>query len=113
MNTPIFHTCDIVLNSGATIAADDPTQPTIIPNSLPPLIKKRWSQAVRVNTRADWQQMAQLCGITAINFFRDHDYDPHNADFRAVCQLARGAHLRSVQCLTAGMSMPRGFEAVA
>ena len=112
MNTPIFHTCDIVLNSGATIAADDPTQPTIIPNSLPPLIKKRWSQAVRVNTRADWKQLAHLCGMTAINFFQDNDYDPHHTDFRATCQLARIAHLRSVACLTQGVSMPRESRAM-
>lgn len=114
MATHLSQACDIMINSHAShAAADDPAQPVIIPDSLPPLIKKRWAQAQRVNTRADWRQMAQLCGMTAISFFQDNDYDPHNADFRAVCRLARVAHLRSVDRLTQGMSMPPRFEALA
>lgn len=111
MNTALSHSCDIMINSCGHAAADDPTQPVIIPDTLPPLIKKRWAQAQRVNTRADWKQLAQLCGMTAINFFQDHDYDPSNTDFRSVCQLARIAHLRSVECLVQGVSSPRPSRA--
>lgn len=113
MTNLLTRACDIMINSRAHAAADDATQPIIIPDTLPPLIKKRWAQAQRVNTRADWRQMAQLCGITAINFFRDHNYDPDNAEFCAICRLARIAHLRSVDCLVEGISQPRRFEAVA
>lgn len=113
MNTSLSHACDIIINGRATAAADDPTQPVIIPNSMPPLIKKRWAQAVRINTRADWRQMAQLCGAYALNYFRDNDYDPRAADFKSACKLAHIAHLRSVQCLTEGMSVPQRFEALA
>lgn len=113
MTAALSRTTDIILNGRDNNAADDPTQPVIIPDTLPPLIKKRWAQAQRVNTRADWRQMAQLCGHTAINFFCEHEYDPHHPDFRATCRLARIAHLRSVDCLVHGVSHPRGFEAVA
>lgn len=99
MNAMLSRSCDIAINSIA--------QPVIIPDTMPPPIKKRWEQAIRINTRADWKQLAQLCGMTAINFFKDNDYDPHNAEFRAICQLARIAHLRSVACLTQGIPMPR------
>lgn len=98
---------DIMLNSRDTNAADDPTQPVIIADTLPPLIKKRWAQAQRVNTRADWKELANLCGIFALSFFQDNDYDPNDADFRGMCQLARIAHLRSMACLAQGVSMPR------
>lgn len=111
MNTALSRACDIIINGRATAAADDPTQPVIIPNSMPPLIKKRWAQAVRINTRADWRQMAQLCGAYALNYFRDNDYDPHNVDFKAACRLARIAHLRGVDCINAGVSMPRPSRA--
>ena len=92
MNAALSRTCDIAINSVA--------QPVIIPDTLPPLIVKRWSQAMRVNNRADWRQMAELCGRTAIGIFCENGYDPHHADFRAICQLARIAHLRGVACLT-------------
>lgn len=107
MPTLLTRTADIVLNSRTHAAADDSTQPIIIPDTLPPLIKKRFAQAQRIDTRADWKQLAQLCGIFALSFFQDNDYDPSNADFRALCKLARIAQLRSVECLVQGVSMPR------
>lgn len=107
MNVMLSRSCDILLNGRATAAADDPTQPVIIPDSLPPLIKQRFAQAHRIDTRADWRQLAQLCGHAAIGFFQDNDYDPHHPDFKALCRLARVAHLRGVECLRQGVSMPR------
>lgn len=111
MPTLLTRTADIVLNSRTHAAADDSTQPIIIPDTLPPLIKKRFAQAQRIDTRADWKQLAYLCGITALNFFQDRDYNPTDADFRFLCQLARIAHLRAVQCLAQGVSMPRPSRA--
>lgn len=103
----LTRTADIVLNARDTNAADDPTQPVIIPDTLPPLIRKRFAQAQRIDTRADWKALAQLCGITAIGFFQDRDYNPNDTDFRFLCKLARIAHLRSMACLAQGVSMPR------
>ena len=111
MPTLLTRTADIVLNSRAHAAADDPTQPIIIPDTLPPVINQRFAQAQRVNTRPDWKQLAQLCGMTAINYFQDNNYDPDNAEFRLVCRLARIAHLRGVDCVTKGVSMPRPSRA--
>ena len=105
MNNALSRTYDVAINSI--------TQPAIFPDSLPPLIKKRWHQAVLVNTRADWKQMAQLCAITAINHFREHDYNPRDTDFRAMCQLARIAHLRGNKCHTEGIEQARRFDAEA
>lgn len=107
MPTLLTRTADIVLNGRAHAAADDPTQPIIIPDTLPKIIKDRFAQAQRVDTRADWKELARLCGATALGFFQDRNYNPNDADFRRLCQLARIAHLRGMQCLAQGVSMPR------
>lgn len=111
MTAQLSRTCDAALNNRGLDANDDPTQPVIIPDTLPPLIKKRWEQALRVNTRADWKAFAHLCGLTAMGFFQDNNYDPNNANFRSVCQLARIGHLRGIDCLVQGVSMPRPSRA--
>lgn len=107
MNALLHRFCDVAANShGPDTAPNSPSQPAILPDALPPIIKERLSQALRVNNRDDWKQFAQLCGATALRFFADNDYDPHNADFKACCRLARIGQLRSVECLTQGRSMP-------
>ena len=103
----LSRTTDIVLNGRAHRASDDPTQPIIIPDTMPQIIKDRFAQAQRIDTRADWKELARLCGATALGFFQDHDYNPNDADFRRLCQLARIAYLRSMNCLVQGVSMPR------
>lgn len=111
METLLTHTSDIAVRAREIDGAADPTQPVIIPDGLPAIIKKRFDQALRVNTRADWKEFARLCSITAIGFFQDNNYDPNNADFKSVCQLARIGHLRGMQCLAQGVSMPRPSRA--
>ena len=105
MNAAPTRSTDVAINSVA--------QPAILHDSIPPLIKRRWNQAVRVNNRADWKEMAYLCGTTAISHFKEHDYDPNNPDFRALCRLARLAHLRSVHCLIQGIELTHKINAVA
>lgn len=78
----------------------DIMQHTLNDSTLPPLIVRRWTESVRANTRAGWRAMAELCGRTAIGIFCENDYDPENSDFKAICKLARTAHMRSVECLT-------------
>lgn len=108
MNPLLSRFSDIALNSYTQDAArNSPAQPIIVSDGMPPIIRQRLTQAFRVNTYADWQQFAQLCGATALGFFADGDYDPHNADFKACCRLARIAHLRGVECLTQGLATAR------
>lgn len=93
-------TAHITLAAAYPLLTGDTMQPTTLPDTLPQLIVRRWTQALRVNNRADWRQMAELCGRTAIGIFCDKGYDADNQDFKAVCALARVAHLRGIACMT-------------
>lgn len=70
-----------------------------ITDPLPELIVRRWTQALRVNNAADWRQMAELCGRYAMSFFVENDYDPEHKHFKAMCRLARTAHVKRIECL--------------
>ena len=78
----------------------DTREPAQISDRLPPIILERWTQALRDNTRPNWRQVAELCGHTAMGIFRENGFNPNDRDFKAICQLARVAHLRGVACLT-------------
>lgn len=77
----------------------DTMQPTEIPDTVPELILRRWKESARLNTRAGWRQMAELCGRYAMSTFCENDYNPDHKEFKALCKLARTAHARSVACL--------------
>ena len=70
-----------------------------IPDPVPELILRRWTQARRRNNRADWRQASEMCGRYAISVFCENDYNPEHKDFKALCRLSRLAHDRGVTCL--------------
>lgn len=77
-----------------------------IPDSVPNLIKRRWKQALEVNNRADWKQMAHLCSLSACELFCYHGYDQGNPEYKFLCALARVSHLRSILCSSRPILLP-------
>lgn len=77
-------------------------------DKLPPLLMRRLTQAERVNNRADWEALADLCGTTAYQYFKEHEFDPDDETFKAICDLARSAYLSAAALMPEGRT-PREF----